>query len=197
MTQDEVRREMTIAQQQGTLVEIYNLDDDDTFDVGFVIAMDQLCALLLVLDWDGKINCLLVTRLTSVRRIRRQTDYLTTVTVKAKVAQDNGYFDVWGLQKFLQQHDFTNKPLLKTFLQDSLDNHLPVVIGTNKYKLQDDFEGYLTKVDDLKITMDYYNEHDLSSLWEYEELLVNIDYLRVRGYQMATTAAIFKNVFHR
>ena len=92
MTQNEIRSEMTIAQQQGTLIEIYNLDSTDSFDVGFVIAMDQLFALLLVLDWDGKVNCLLVTRLTSIRQVRSQTDYLTTVTVKAKVAQDHGYF---------------------------------------------------------------------------------------------------------
>ena len=82
-------------------------------------------------------------------------------------------------------------------LQDSFKHHLPVVIGTNKYKGQDDFEGILTKVDKMQLTMDYYNEHDLSSLWEYQVFLANVDYLRVRGYQMATTKAIFKEVFHQ
>ena len=192
-----IRSELTIAQQQGTLVEIYNLGSDDSFDVGFVITMDSLYVLMLVIDWDGKLNCLMVTRFSSVDRVRSNTDYLTTVTAKSKVARENGYFDVWHLQHFLQTHDFTNQPLLMTLLKDSAEHHLPVVIGTNKYKGRDDFEGIITVISPRSLTMNYYNEHYLSSLWEYRVLLANVDYLRVRGYQMAQTRGVFRDIFHQ
>ncbi|WP_172401361.1 hypothetical protein [Limosilactobacillus reuteri] len=42
----------------------------------------------------------------------------------------------------------------------------------------------------------YYNDHDLSSLWEYDILRAKIDYLRVRGTQMATGKQIFNDIFN-
>ena len=42
MNEPQIREQLTISQQQGTLVEVYNFADDDTFNVGFVIAMDPL-----------------------------------------------------------------------------------------------------------------------------------------------------------
>lgn len=50
MNEPQIREQLTISQQQGTLVEVYNFADDDTFNVGFVIAMDPLFVLLMTLD---------------------------------------------------------------------------------------------------------------------------------------------------
>lgn len=47
MNEPQIREQLTISQQQGTLVEVYNFADDDTFNVGFVIAMDPLFVLLI------------------------------------------------------------------------------------------------------------------------------------------------------
>lgn len=168
MDESRIREQLTISQQQGTLVEVYNFDDDDTFNVGFVIAMDPLFVLMMTLDWDCKINGLTLIRIKSIHAVRSQTDYLTTCSYKSKVAQEYGYFDVFGLQRFLREHDFRHVNLLDTLLKDSIKHELPVVIGTNKYKGRDDFEGMVHDLTHIGLTLHYYNEHDLSSLWTYD-----------------------------
>mgnify|MGYP000060845198 CR=1 FL=1 len=165
MNEPQIREQLTISQQQGTLVEVYNFADDDTFNVGFVIAMDPLFVLLMTLDWDCKINGLTLVRIKSIHAVRSQTDYLTTCSYKSKVAQEYGYFDIFGLQRFLREHDFSHVNLLNTLLKDSIDHELPVVIGTQKYKGRDDFEGMVHELTHIGLTLHYYNEHDLSSLW--------------------------------
>lgn len=195
MSPDEIREEFVLAEQNGNLVEVYNFSDDDTFNVGFIIAMDKLFVLLLTIDWDGKINGLTAIRISSIHKVRSYTDYLTTVSLKCKVAEDHHYFDIWGLQEFLRHHNYRGKNILQTLLKDSYDNRLPVVIGTAKYKGQDDFEGLINKLTEINLNLHYFNEHDLSSLWEYEIPLVKIDYLRVRGSQSATSRQILRNVF--
>ena len=70
-----------------------------------------------------------------------------------------------------------------------------MVIGTDKYKGEDDFEGLINNLSEIKLDLHYINEHDLSSMWDYEILLVKIDYLRVRGTQMMQTKQIMQNVF--
>lgn len=197
MDELQIREQLTISQQQGTLVEVYNFADDDTFNVGFVIEVDQLFVLLLTLDWDCKINGLTLIRVKSIHAVRSQTDYLTTCSYKSKVAQEHGYFDIFHLQQFLREHDFHHVDLLKTLLQDSQDHELPVVIGTQKYKGRDDFEGMIHNLNNVSLTLHYYNEHDLSSLWTYDILLAQIDYLRVRGFQAVQTKAILDGVFHQ
>lgn len=195
MSPDQIREEFVLAEQNGNLVEVYNFSDDDTFNVGFIIAMDKLFVLLLTIDWDGKINGLTAIRISSIHKVRSYTDYLTTVSLKCKVAKDHHYFDIWGLQEFLRHHNYRGKNILQTLLKDSYDNRLPVVIGTEKYKGQDDFEGLINKLTEINLNLHYFNEHDLSSLWEYEIPLVKIDYLRVRGSQSATSREILRNVF--
>lgn len=195
MSSSEIKEQLIMAQQQGNLVEVYNFDDDDIFNVGFVIAIDPLFVLLLGIDWDGKINGLTAIRLTSIHKVQAYTDYLTTVSIKCKVAEDHHYFDIWHLQEFLRHHDYQNKNILRTLLTDSFENKLPVVIGTDKYKGEDDFEGLINNLSEINLDLHYINEHDLSSMWDYEILLVKIDYLRVRGTQMMQTKQIMQNVF--
>ena len=195
MSSSEIKEQLIMAQQQGNLVEVYNFDDDDIFNVGFVIAIDPLFVLLLGIDWDGKINGLTAIRLTSIHKVQAYTDYLTTVSIKCKVAEEPHYFDIWHLQEFLRHHDYQNKNILRTLLTDSFENKLPVVIGTDKYKGEDDFEGLINNLSEIKLDLHYINEHDLSSMWDYEILLVKIDYLRVRGTQMMQTKQIMQNVF--
>lgn len=195
MSSSEIKEQLIMAQQQGNLVEVYNFDDDDIFNVGFVIAIDPLFVLLLGIDWDGKINGLTAIRLTSIHKVQAYTDYLTTVSIKCKVAEEHHYFDIWHLQEFLRHHDYQNKNILRTLLTDSFENKLPVVIGTDKYKGEDDFEGLINNLSEIKLDLHYINEHDLSSMWDYEILLVKIDYLRIRGTQMMQTKQIMQNVF--
>lgn len=195
MSSSEIKEQLIMAQQQGNLVEVYNFDDDDIFNVGFVIAIDPLFVLLLGIDWDGKINGLTAIRLTSIHKVQAYTDYLTTVSIKCKVAEEHHYFDIWHLQEFLRHHDYQNKNILRTLLTDSFENKLPVVIGTDNYKGEDDFEGLINNLSEIKLDLHYINEHDLSSMWDYEILLVKIDYLRVRGTQMMQTKQIMQNVF--
>lgn len=195
MSPNEIKEQLVMANQQGNLVEVHDFADDDYFDVGFVIAMDPIFVLLLGIDWDGKINGLTAVRLSSIHEVKAYTDYLTTVSLKCKVAQDHHYFDLWGLQEFLRHHDYQNTNLLRTLLEDSFKHRLPLVIGTDQYKGADDFEGLINDLSEIKLTLHYVNEHDLSSMWEYEILLAKIDYLRVRGTQTAQVKEIVHNVF--
>lgn len=40
-SESENRVQLTMAKQQGTLIEVHNLPNDDYFNVGFVVALDQ------------------------------------------------------------------------------------------------------------------------------------------------------------
>ena len=165
MTPEDIKAALLVSQQNGTLVEVYNFADDDTFNVGFVIATDQSFALLMTLDWDAKVNGLTAIRLTSIHAVHSQTDYLTTVSYKTKVAHQYHYFDLWHLQERLRSHDYRHRPILQTLLHEVVAEKEPVVIGTKKYKGRDDFEGVIAQLGEIKLTLHYYNEHDLSSLW--------------------------------
>ena len=120
MTQEQIRAQLAVSKQQGSLVEVHDFDEaGETFDVGFVL------------------------------------------------------------------------------LTDSYQNDLPLVIGTKKYKGGDDFTGVISDLGTIKLTLHYFNSHDLSSLWEYEILLAQIDYVRVRGTQTATARKVLDQVFHQ
>lgn len=195
--EQDIRVQLTIAMQQGTLIEVHNLPNDDYFNVGFVVAIDPVFCLMISIDWDGKINGLIAIRVKSIFYTERQSDYLTTISEKTKVAHDHDYFDIWNVQQFIDEHpQITKGDLLDNLLVDSYTNHLPVVIGTQKYKGNDDFVGLLTELSPFGVTIHYYNNHDLSSLWEYQVLRAQIDYIRTRGMQMATAKQILHDVFN-
>lgn len=198
MKETKIRAQLAIAKQQGTLIEVHNLPGDEYFNVGFVVGIDPTFCLMISIDWDGKINGLIAIRIASIVYTERNTSYLTTISEKTKVAHQYHYFDIWHVQQFLDdQPQFTSGDLLANVLQDSYQQNLPVVIGTQKYKGNDDFEGVITKLDRIQLTLHYFNESDLSSMWEYKVLLAQVDYVRVRGTQMATTRQILHDVFNR
>lgn len=194
--EQDVRVQLTIAKQQGTLIEVHNLPNDDYFNVGFVIALDPVFCLLISVDWDGKINDLIAIRISSIYYTERNSDYLTTISEKTKVAHDHNYFDIWRIQQFIDDHpQILTGDLLDNLLRDSYNHKLPVVIGTQKYKGSDDFNGLITELSSIQLTMHYFNNHDLSSLWEYQVLRAQVDYIRVRGMQMAGARQILRDIF--
>lgn len=196
MKLNEIRAQLAIARQQGTLIEVHNIPNDDYFNVGFVLAIDPLFCLLISIDWDGKINGLIAIRLSSIDYVAKRTDYLMTISEKTKVAHQYHYFDIWQVQKFIDDYpDYTKGDLLSNVLSDSFTNYLPVVIGTSKYKGADDFEGVIASLDRVKLTLHYFNEHDLSSMWTYDVLLAQVDYVRVRGTQAATARQVLHDIF--
>lgn len=195
MNTAEIRAQLVMAQQQGRMLEVYNFNDDNDFNVGYVIAIDPLFVLMKSIDWDGKLSSLIAIRLTSIHKVRAFTDYLKTVAIKGAVARKNHYYDLWGIERFLKQHHYENKSLLKTMLTQAQAMDEAVVVGTRKYKAQDEFEGFVHQLTAQKLTLHYYNEHDLSSEWEYDILLAQIDYLRAFGTQSATTKAVMRSVF--
>lgn len=192
----EIRSQLVMAQQQGRMLEVYDFNDDDSFHVGYVVAIDPLFVLMKNIDWDGKISCLIAIRLTSIHKVAAFTDYLKTVEIKGAVARKNHYYDLWGIERFLKQHHYENKGLLKTILTQAQALNEAVVVGTRKYKAQDEFEGFIHALTPQKMTLHYYNEHDLSSEWEYDILLAQIDYLRAFGTQSATTKAVMQAEFN-
>lgn len=193
---NELRAQLTIARQQGTLIEVHNIPHDEYFNVGFVVAMDPTFCLMISIDWDGKINGLIVIRISSIDKIESNTDYLLTISEKTKVAHRHDYFDLWHVQQFIDDHpDFSRGDLLNNALNDSYTHRLPVVVGTRKYKGADDFTGLIASRDRIKLDLHYFNERDLSSLWSYEILLAQIDYVRVRGTQAATGQQIMRDLF--
>ncbi|MDO4903451.1 MAG: hypothetical protein Q3959_04235 [Limosilactobacillus sp.] len=196
MNHADVRAQLTIARQQGTLIEVHNIPDDSYFNVGFVLAMDPQFCLMISIDWDGKINGLIVIRTSSINYIAKGTDYLMSISEKTKVAHEYGYFDIFKVQDFVDAHpEFVKGDLLNNVLNDSYENKLPVVVGTDQYKGSDDFQGMIVDRDRIKISLHYFNEKDLSSLWEYDILLAKIDYVRVRGTQAATAQQILNDLF--
>lgn len=108
MKLNEIRAQLAIARQQGTLIEVHNIPNDDYFNVGFVLAIDPLFCLLISIDWDGKINGLIAIRLSSIDYVAKRTDYLMTISEKTKVAHQYHYFDIWQVQKFIDDYpDYT------------------------------------------------------------------------------------------
>lgn len=196
MNTAEICAQLVMAKQQGRMLEVYNFNDEDDFHIGYVIAIDPLFVLLKSIDWDGKIGSLIVIRLTSIHKVQGFTDYLKTVAIKGAVARKNHYYDLWGIERFLKQHHYENKGLLKTILIQAQTMDEPVVVGTRKYKARDEFEGFVHELTPQKLTLHYYNEHDLSSEWEYEVLLAQVDYVRAFGTQSATTKAVMQTVFN-
>lgn len=196
MKQSDLRAQLAIARQQGTLIEVHNIPNDDYFNVGFVLAIDPAFCMMISIDWDGKINGLIVIRISSINYVAKGTDYLMTISEKTKVAHQYNYFDIWHVQQFIDEHpEFTQGDLLNNALNDSFNHQMPVVIGTDKYKGSDDFEGIIAKRDRIQINLHYFNERDLSSLWTYDILLAQIDYVRIRGTQAATSKQILTDLF--
>ena len=195
MNTAEIRAQLVMAQQQDRMLEVYNFNDEEDFHIGYVVAIDPLFVLLKSIDWDGKISCLIAIRLSSIHKVQAFTDYLKTVAIKGAVAKKNHYYDIWGIERFLKQHHYENQSLLKTILTQAQALDEAVVIGTRKYKARDEFEGFVNELTPQKLTLHYYNEHDLSSEWEYDILLAQVDYVRAFGTQSATTKAVMREVF--
>lgn len=192
---DEIKQELVLAQQKQELITIYNFDGDGTFSVGYVVGMDGVFVLTIGIDMEGKINGLTAIRLSSIHRVARDTDYLTTVQIKQDVARQNGFYDLWHVTDYLQQTDFKTDGILATILQECVETKEPLVIGTRQYKDRDDFEGYIHELTPIKLIMHYLKFEDLSSLWEYEILWAEVDYIRIKGSQAHMCQAILDCVF--
>lgn len=194
----DIRIQLTIAQQQGKLIEVHNIKGDDYFNIGFVVGMDNHFCLMISIDWDGKINDLIAIRINSINGVDDETDYLTTVSEKTKVAHEHNYFDIWHIQQFIDEHpEIASGNILMNVLKDADSYHLPVVIGTKKYQGMDDFSGMIHDLNEITLNLHYFNEKDLSSMWSYDILISDIDYVRSRGTQTATTKQILEDVFHQ
>ncbi|MEY8442360.1 hypothetical protein AALA17_06950 [Lactobacillaceae bacterium 24-114] len=194
----DIRIQLAIAKQQGKLIEVHNLQDDSYFNVGFVVGLNDQFCLMISIDWDGKINGLIVIKINSINKIKDETDYLMTVSEKTKVAHRFDYFDIWKIQKFLDDHpEITQGNLLMNILRDSAENNFPVTIGTEKFEGRDDFSGMIHNLNEFTLNLHYINEHDLSSMWSYDILLRQINYVRARGTQMETTKQIMSDLFHQ
>lgn len=195
--ESQIRDTLINAMHEGTLIAIYNLPEtDDNFNVGYVLAVDFNFILLESIDWDGKIFGIDAIRIDSIHELATETDYLETVSVKMSVAQRRGYYDLWHVEDFLQGHPEVLKgDLAWNLLQDSYNSVLPVVVGTKRYQGSDDFEGILSDLNEESLTIDYYNEHDLSSMWRYSVPLNQVAYVRTRGTQAATTSQILRDIF--
>lgn len=176
---DEIKQELVLAQQKQELITIYNFDGDGTFSVGYVVGMDGVFVLTIGIDMEGKINGLTAIRLSSIHRVARQ----------------NGFYDLWHVADYLQQTDFKTDGILATILQECVETKEPLVIGTRQYKDRDDFEGYIHELTPIKLIMHYLKFEDLSSLWEYEILWAEVDYIRIKGSQAHMCQAILDRVF--
>lgn len=193
---NELKQELIFAKQNNELVAIYNFASDDTFTVGYVVAMDSLFVLILGLDMDSKINGLNAVRLTSIHDVKRDNDYLLNVKIREQNAKKYGYYDVWKLEQFLTSTKYGQQPILIRMLTEAFEQEEPIVIGTKEFKDRDDFDGYLASLDAVKLTLNYLNFEDLSSLWTRDILLADIDYLRVKGMQAHNSATILKEIFN-
>lgn len=193
--QDQIKQELVLAQQQHELITIYNFETEGTFSVGYVVGMDGVFVLTVGIDMEGKINGLTAIRLTSIHRVARNTDYLTTVKIKQQVARQNNFYDLWQVEDYLKQADFKTDGILATILNECVTTKEPLVIGTRKYKDRDDFEGYIHALTPIKLTMHYLKFEDLSSLWEYEILWAEVDYIRIKGTQAHMCQAILDQIF--
>lgn len=191
----EIKQELVLAQQQNELIAIYNFNTDETFSVGYIVALDSVFVLIEGIDMEGKINGLNAIRLTSINLLKRKSDYLTTVKIKQEVAKKYGYYDIWYIQDVVKKADFTSHGILTNFLQFSYQQKQPIVVGTRKFKDSDDFNGYINVLSAVKLNLHYLNFDDLSSLWEREVLLAEIDYLRMGGTQTYTSKEILRQVF--
>lgn len=192
---EEIKQELVIAQQQHELVAIYNFNDDETFSVGYVIDMDGVFVLTLGIDMEGKINGITAIRLASIHRVDKNTDYLTTVSIRQDVAKQYNFYDIWHVQNYLKKSEFRKNGILATILQECYETKEALVIGSKKYKDRDDFEGYIHELTPIKLTMHYLKFEDLSSLWEYEILWAEVDYLRIKGTQAHMSQAILDRIF--
>lgn len=192
---NEIKQQLVLAQQQNELIAIYNFNTDATFSVGYIIALDSVFVLIKGIDMEGKLNGLNAIRLTSIQHLKRESDYFTTVKIKQAVARKYGYYDIWHIQDVAGKVDFTSHGILASFLKYSYQQKQPIVVGTRKFKDADDFNGYLSALSAIKLNLHYLNFDDLSSLWERDILLADIDYLRVGGTQTYTSMEILRRVF--
>ncbi|WP_137598090.1 hypothetical protein [Paucilactobacillus kaifaensis] len=191
----EIKQELVLAQQHNELIAIYNFNNDETFSVGYIVALDSVFVLIEGIDMEGKLNGLNAIRLTSINHLKRASDYLTTVKIKQTVAQKYGYFDIWHIQNLVKTANFTSHGILTNFLSFSYQQKQPIVVGTRKFKDSDDFNGYINELSAVRLNLHYLDFDDLSSLWERDILLADIDYLRVGGTQSYTSMAILRQVF--
>lgn len=194
----QIRAALLSAMSDHQLIAVFNLPaSDDNFNVGYVLAVDVNFILLESIDWDGKIFGIDAIRISAIRELAVDTDYLQTVSVKMAVAKRRGYYDLWHVNDFVKGHpEVLDGDLAWNLLTDSYQSNLPVVVGTTRFQGQDDFEGMLSNLTAEALTIDYYNEHDLSSMWRYSTPLADVQYVRTRGTQAATTAAVLRDVFN-
>lgn len=193
---NELKQELILAKQNNELVAIYNFKSDDTFTVGYIVVIDSLFVLVLGLDTDSKINGLNAVRLSSIHNVKRDNDYLINVRIREENARQYGYYDIWNLEEYLGKTKYGLKPILIQLLTEAFETKEPVVIGTKEFKDQDDFDGLLTELTPIKLTLHYLNFEDLSSLWERPILLADIDYIRVKGMQAHNSQSILRKVFN-
>ena len=191
----ELKQELILAQQKNELVAIYNFKDRGTFTVGYVVAMDNRFVLLKGLDMDAKINGLNAIRLTSITDVIRDNDYLLNVKIRAQNAQKYGYYDIWRIEKYLETQKYGQTSILTQMLTDAFEHEEPIVIGTKQFKDRDDFDGIIADLSPIKLNLHYFDFEDLSSLWEREIMLADIDYIRVKGMQAHNSKSILNELF--
>ncbi|MCM0598690.1 hypothetical protein [Periweissella fabalis] len=184
-------------QEAQQLVEIHHFVSPDTYTIGVVVAYDSQFCMVKGIDPDGKINGLLLINRADIYNIETQSDYLWALNVRIKLAQIEGYYDIWKVDALISKIDLTQINFLWTFLQSAFQQRQVLTIGfTDDAQLDATVTGYIKQLDHEDVQVNYVDDYDLSSLWTLTCRLEQINYLRLSSFQTHEYAALMRTIFN-
>lgn len=192
-----IEQHIFLAQQNQELIELDHFVDHDTFTVGYVAHQDDEFVMLKTIDPDGKINGVIVIRISDIYAARRKTDYLRTVAIKEKLAKHQGYYDAWEIEWFFNEYQPTTASMMANLVDTALRNKEVITIGwVDEDRKDAHVTGFLVDVHEGLMTFIYADDRDLSDLWTIQVRVEQIDYLRMFSFHTFGYQAILANVFH-
>lgn len=195
---NEIIEQISKYKNNKQLVEIQHFRNSNTFTVGYIIQTDNEAIIVRTIDPNGKVNGIIIINRENIEKITNKGSYLAAIRIKEKLAQKQGYYDLWDIDnKWQPMHQENSLNAIKETLIKALINKIVLTIGWTDNKHKDtEVTGYLEAVTDEYVNLIYADEHDLDDLWIVPIERKKINFLRLYSFQTFEYQQIFIEVFN-
>lgn len=193
-----ITTELKIAITQQKVVELHHFISPDTYSVGYVLALGKDYCLVKSVDQDGKLNGILVIKISDIYAVIFESDYLKVITVKSKLAKRMQYYDLLSVEQRLQALDMNQSNFLTYILLSAFLKKEVISIGfIDDAELDATVTGVIKTLDDRQIVINYVDDYYLSSLWTLTCMQAQINYLRIGSFQTIEYEALMNELFDK
>ncbi|KRK97740.1 hypothetical protein FD04_GL000710 [Secundilactobacillus odoratitofui DSM 19909 = JCM 15043] len=187
-----VREQLSAAQKQGRLVEIFRYGDEHHFLTGNVIAIDEKFVLIKRINTNGATDGAIVLRINTVSKVVATSDYLKSLVAVIALARERHYNDIWHVEDLLSELNLAKHSILKAALKWAFKADQVASLGIHPGKSEKTYTGFVAELKTHKVHFNDVNPSDLTARWQVKLAYADLNYVEIGSFKTYSTTAILE-----